>query len=135
MKESEVLLQAASLIEPTGCWTQGQSARNYEGYNVFVEDKNACCFCMSGAIARICKIWCGEDLVMDPVYDKSMAELAEDLKPYLKPDLLLSVVESKHVKWSIWKIVTGFNDDLSRKQEEVVAALRFTGERLKALGR
>lgn len=60
---SEVLAAAADLLEKPGAWTQfdnpdeypdGETARDASGNSVPGDDPTAVCFCVFGAIERIC---------------------------------------------------------------------------------
>lgn len=53
MKISEILFKAADLIEPEGAWTQGALARGADGEPVEPEDRDATCWCISGALMRL----------------------------------------------------------------------------------
>lgn len=54
MKASEVLIKAKTLIEDPKNWTQGVSARDEHGNEVF-DYHQAACFCSLGALGRIAR--------------------------------------------------------------------------------
>ena len=50
--ESEILLEARELIAKPEHWTQGHAAKDETGVDVIPYDKNACSFCLYGAVVR-----------------------------------------------------------------------------------
>lgn len=53
LKPSEVLSQAADLIEPEGRWTQRSVARDAAGNVVHSLQDAAVCWCLVGAVQRV----------------------------------------------------------------------------------
>lgn len=91
----EVLRAAADLIEPEGAWTQGAFARTAKGNPIGPEEQPAVCWCAYGALMKVCP-------------DSFVRGDADDA--------LRRVTRSDAVSF--------FNDAHTRKQPEVVAALR-----------
>jgi hypothetical protein len=46
-------MKAWELIADPKRWTQGEFARNADGYGVMIHDADACCWCARGAIRKI----------------------------------------------------------------------------------
>ena len=90
-----VLLDAADLIEPEGCWTQGNMAVDADGHLCMPRGRDAVCWCALGAIAR-----------SSPSHGVSMDAVG-----------LLRL----HLKGSR---ISEWNDAPGRTQAEVVSALR-----------
>lgn len=94
---SQILSQAADLIEPEGAWTQGAFARTEKGHVIGSLEQPATCFCAVGAIYRVAQ-----------AQSRSVQERAVDL------------MSETVGKWHIGE----WNDAPYRTQAEVVAALR-----------
>lgn len=92
---ADVLERAADLIEPEGKWTQQIYARTEDGRSTDVQDPEAICFCMAGALARVAgdfnERFISAKQVVGNILDRGMAD---------------------------------WNDAPERTQPEVVAALR-----------
>jgi hypothetical protein len=92
---SQILNEAADLLEQPGAWTQGKDARNELGAGTYSADLRACSFCILGAIRRVGGT--GHDRW------KAVGALCRSLG-----------IEN----------IAEWNDAPERTQEEVVAALR-----------
>ncbi len=49
----DVLREVRALLADPNCWTQGEIARNRAGKPEFAESKEACCWCLVGAVWRV----------------------------------------------------------------------------------
>jgi hypothetical protein len=107
---SEVLEQAAALIEPEGAWTQGEYGRDSQGFSVPNWDPRCVCRCASGAIWSAA----GEQT---PAYDSAARDQAH-----------------LYLRRSLGHGITIWNDDGRRTQPEVVAALRKAAELARSEG-
>ena len=90
-----ILRGAADLVEPKGAWTQGSLARDSDGHPTLAWGGEGVCFCAMGAIFKI-----GAD-------------------NHENTNKAIRALESL-----VLGPVGGWNDQKSRKQPEVVAALR-----------
>lgn len=61
LEERNEKLDAAKTLVLRG-WTQGASARNAEGQAVTARDSTAVCWCINGAVVRVCTAQSKEDL-------------------------------------------------------------------------
>jgi hypothetical protein len=52
MTAIDVLKKARDILEPEGAWTKGEYARGVNHERVSIKNKDAVCFCASGAIYR-----------------------------------------------------------------------------------
>lgn len=109
MKASEVLRKAADRVEPEGRWTQGAAARTANGSGVCWDNQTAVCWCTVGAFTL--------EADQDDALDTSV-------RGYIKRAIGMN--EFGHI--SLW------NDQPSRTQSEVVAALRKAAELAEAEG-
>lgn len=103
MKNRDLILAAADLIEGEGRWTQGYTARNEYGQPVSNGHMEAVCWCAIGALRRVS----GEENLENIVAVK----LGLNCSPIGKPHPLAA-----------------FNDAENRSQSEVVSALRRAAE-------
>lgn len=53
MKDSDILRAAKELINTPERWTKGCLARTQQGDPTIVDDPDAVCFCMLGALAKV----------------------------------------------------------------------------------
>lgn len=105
---SEILSRAADLIEPEGCWTQEAERRNAAGQDIDADvdpadpdsDCEAVCWCMAGAIVAVSPLSILRWDALGAVKDV----IGEDYIP-------------------------DWNDDDTRTQAEVVAALRAASQK------
>lgn len=88
-------MKAWELLSKKSCWTQRAYARKSDGESCRSEDRDAVCWCMSGALRR-----CAMD------------------DGYTDGSKLARLMEKIGVPLSIW------NDNPNRTHEEVVAALK-----------
>lgn len=103
MNVSEVLNQAADVLEPEGAWTQGALWRTPDGT---YEEDGAVCFCIQGALYLVTERIAGGVGEGDAVREE-----AEDFLETL-----------------LGRTIPGWNDDPERTQAEVVAKLREAAE-------
>lgn len=99
-----VLIAARKLIKPKGAWTQNTYARGRTGRPVSIDSPRAVCFCAEGAVQRTA------EAASLGVY-KICCE-------YLDAEVRLGILN--------------FNDDIDRKQSEVVAIFTRAIAKLRA---
>lgn len=102
---SQVLSEAADLLEKPGAWTQGALARDAHGENVGLD--YGVCFCLGGAIIKSAH-------GVKTIQRKAMQSVREVLRV---------------------EYVTDWNDSPTRQQTEVVDALRRAAALAKEQGR
>ena len=106
---SQVLSEAADLLEKPGAWTQGANARDATGKSVPVTSGRGTCFCMAGAILHRT----GGD--------------------YRAAALVRRVLPMPNEAVKDWLV--SFNDTTGRTQAEVVAKLREAANLAREQGR
>lgn len=106
---SQVLSEAADLLEKPGAWTQGMFSVNAEGDPVLPFWTEAQCFCAVGAVAKV--------LVMNGTSAENWLDTSSGFH-----GLLANSLED-------------FNDTEGRTQAEVVAKLREAAALAKEQGR
>lgn len=106
---SEILDAAADLIEPEGKWAQGAAAYDRDGREVGYAGFDAVCFCITGAIARVC------------------VESAAPANAYPRAASFLRTMSGMPCCLVDW------NDDPARTQPEAVAAFRAAAAKAREL--
>lgn len=106
---SQILSDAADLIEPEGAWTQGVSARQVNGLPAGIFSDEACSWCLVGALDKAAR---------NPRYANAAW-----------------VEVNRRTSRDFRKLPVRWNDQPDRKQSEVVGLLRKVSNELKERGK
>lgn len=96
MKLSEKMQEVRDLIADPNCWTQGDHAKDAQGYQVMFDSSEAVCWCSIGAIFRV---------------------LTGDME---SGDFSARVLIRQHLNENMGHYIAGFND--SNEHSVVIAA-------------
>ncbi len=83
MKKSEIvkkLKEVRALLTPKKNWTQGFTARDKNGRRTTVNSDNAVCWCLGGALIKICK----DSKVLSVMENKIDNSLPKGFNNYVK---------------------------------------------------
>lgn len=86
MLKNEVLekcIEIKGLFSNPKCWTQRVFSRNEKGYEVAINSPFACCYCLSGAISKVCNDLPGRTELYKSIYSEFVKDISDKL-PYSK---------------------------------------------------
>ena len=116
-----ILTQAADLIERQGL-TKNQYISTYD------DNLDSCSFCVEGALRKVATGYASTISVDHPEFNEAEVLLADVVKPGWRTEDRFGNPTAPHGDAYAFNVLTRWNDDPERTQEEVVAALRAAAE-------
>lgn len=108
----DYLIQIKNLLTPFKSWTQKKSATNSIGYEVAPTSPTACCWCISGAIAKV--TWNANDKVL--LYNTIHQEIMIDVREEMRSAAYVAQFNDNHSHENVLKLI---DKTITRLQKEI----------------